>query len=229
MSIKRKGVQTESAVDVEYDNLTIGEHEGRLAYVADLGLQQSDYKGEIKVAQQLSLGIEILESTVKIDGEEHPRVLWTKPFNVFNNLTEKGNELIMLKNFDSSATEGSEADWEAQIYKPVSVNVVHTKGKGDAADMVYDNIGSLVAIPQKYQGGVAAAAITDGCTGDCDDANSPAIKALYGLAKYVFTKRLTEAGAKAVLDRAKGVDAPVTKTPVMDTPPVEAYDDDIPF
>lgn len=205
--------------NVEYTNLEAGEHEGRLVYVADLGLQKrDDYMGESRSnAQQLSLGIEIIGQTVSIDNKDVPRILWTKPFNVFYTLTEKGNEMKYFSVFDASAQVGSVADWDAVLGKPCNVVVTHRKGKGEKSNRVYDEISNLIPIPAKYQEGVGAALTTDMAVGDADDENNAATKAMFGLAKFVFDKRITVMKPQlAVIEGSKSDED-------------DDFEDDIPF
>ena len=192
MAIKRRGEQqTTERTDIEYVNLEAGEHEGRLRYVADLGMQKREYMGEEKPpAQQLALGIEIIGQSVEIDGKEQPRLLWTSGFNVFHELTERGKELQYFKVFDQAAVEGVEADWDSMINEPCNVVVIHTKGKGENSSRTYDNIDSLTPIPTKYKGGVEAGLITNGCTGDADDMDNPAQASMFGLPLYIHGNRI---------------------------------------
>jgi len=193
MAIKRRGEQqTTERSDIEYVNLEAGEHEGRLRYVADLGMQKRDYNKEEErpPAQQLALGIEIIGQTVEIDGKEKPRLLWTETFNVFHQLTERGKELKYFKVFDQAAVEGVVADWDSVLNEPCNVVVVHNKGKGANADRTYDNIDSLTPIPTKYKGGVEAGLITDGCTGDADDMDNPAQASMFGLPLWTHGRRI---------------------------------------
>jgi len=187
MALARRTESTgSSSGGSDIPNLEAGEHEGRLVYVADLGLQKQEYKGEVKPdAQQIALGIEIVGQTIELDGKEVPRYLWTKPFNIFATLTPKGNELKMFSVFDPSANEGELPDWEAQLGKPCSVVVEHVHKD----DNVYDNIKSVLSIPAKYQDGVEAASLSP-AIGDSDEADNVVNKALFGLAKYVFDKRV---------------------------------------
>lgn len=173
--------------NVEYTNLAVGEHEGRLVYVADLGMQEREYMGEVKPpAKQLSLGIEVMGNAVDVDGTMRPRLLWSKPFNVFKSMNERGIEYKYYKAFDTTAAEGSVADWEAMLGMPVNVIVKHHK----AGDRTYDNIDTLAAIPSKYHSNVAPTEFTDACVGDCSDENNSAQRAMFGLAKFVFDKRI---------------------------------------
>lgn len=194
MAIKRRGEVTESNKDFEpIPNLEEGEYEGRLRYVADLGLHNNDYKGEKKPdVQKLALGIEIIGESVEIDGEQKPRLLWASPFNVFRTLTERGKELAMLKVFDPKAKEGEEADWDAVIDECCSVMVEHVHGRGENADRIYDNIASLNSIPAKYKKDVGEGSITDGCTGDADEEENPAQQAMFGLPRWFHDNRLEE-------------------------------------
>ena len=191
MSLKRRGsAPADSAI--EYENLAVGEHEARLVYVADLGLQAREYKGEVKPpAQQISLGLEIIGETVVIDDKELPRILFTSPFNIFQQLTEKGKELEFYRVFDPSAVENTDADWEKTLGMPCNVIIKHTQGKGDNSGRVFDNISHLTPIPQKYQDGVAEGKV-ETAIGDADDPENTVTKALYGLAKYVYDRRIEE-------------------------------------
>lgn len=176
---------------IEYTNLEEGEHEGRLVYVADLGLQSKEYAGTfLGNIQQISLGIEIPDAhLVDSEGDKLPRLLWTKPFYIYNSLTKKGIELEYYSIFDKSAEPGNVPDWEAQLGKPVSAYVEHVNGKGENSDRVYDNIKYLSAIPAKYQDGVAKNELVT-CIGDSDDPENECTKALFGLAKFVYEKRV---------------------------------------
>jgi len=172
----------------DYDKLEDGEYEGRLIFVADLGLQEREYMGETKPpAQQISLGIEILGEPVTIDGQEVPRLMWTKAFNIFDTMNEKGNEFKFFRVFAPSAREGQVADWEAVLGEPCNVVVGTRKSK----DREFDNIDDLTPIPAKYRDAVPPAELSP-AIGDADDESNPATQALYGLAKYIYDKRLSE-------------------------------------
>ena len=191
-ALKRRSEQSENKSSATFTNLDPGEWEGRLVYVADLGLHAREYKGEAKpAAQKIALGIEMVGNTVTIDGEEKPRLLWTKPFNIFHSLTEKGTEMKYYNIFEPNAGDGDDADWDAQLGKPVSVNVVHVK-KDDAT---YDNISSLAPIPKKYQKDVGEATI-EPCIGDADDEENACTKALYGLTRWTYDRRIDEGPTK---------------------------------
>ena len=190
MALVRRVVETENTSSVEYENLEAGEHEGRLVYVADLGLQHREYMGEVKPpAQQISLGIEIVGKSITVDGQEQPRLLWTQPFNIFSTMNERGKELPYYKAFDPSAEEGQIADWDSVLGMPCNVYIKHINGKGEYANRKFDNIESLSPIPSKYQKDVEANRI-EPAIGDAEDPNNPATQALYGLALYVYNKRL---------------------------------------
>lgn len=216
MALKRRSPKSEgSSSEVVYENLkNNGEYEGRLIYVADLGLQERSYKGEEKPpAQQISLGIEILGETVDIDGKATPRLLWTSPFNIFQQLTEKGKELEYYKVFNPSAEPDTDADWDSALGEPCNVIITHVEGRGANVGKTFDNIKSLTAIPTKYRKGVEEATLTP-CIGDADDEDNEATKAMYGLARFVWDKRLKEEPVKAP-----------QSTPAID----EDEEDDIPF
>ena len=193
MALNRKSSVSTTATssEVEYTNLKEGEYEGRLVYVADLGLQEREYMGESKPpAQQISLGIEILGEYVMVDGKKQPRLLWTRPFNIFYEMSEKGYEYKYYKVFEPTAKEGQVADWESVLGRPCNVLVVNVAGKGENANKIYDNIDSISPIPTKYQGDVPASVITDQAVGDEDDENNPAQRAMFGLPRYIFDRRI---------------------------------------
>ena len=171
-------------------NMPEGEYEGRLVYVGDLGLQHRSFSGEEKPdAYQIALGIEILGHTVEFDGVEKPRLMWTKGFNIFNVMNEKGAEYKYYKVFNPKAEEGQVADWEKVLGEPCSVTVKHRQGKGEYADSVFDEIGSVSPIPAKYKASVPEATLTP-CIGDCEDEDNDATKALYGLVKWIHGRRV---------------------------------------
>ena len=187
MALNRTTAQQETNSNVEYSNLAVGEHEGRLVYVADLGMQAREFKGEEKTpAQQLSLGIEIMGNSVNVDGTMRPRLLWSRPFNVFQTLNERGIEYQLYKAFNTSAQEGTVADWDEVLGTPVNVVVKHRA----AGDRTYDDIASLSPIPARFHDSIAASEFTDSSVGDCEDDSNPAQQAMFGLPKYVFDRRI---------------------------------------
>ncbi len=215
MAINRVSPQAEKSTStIEYTNVAEGEHEGRLVYVADLGLQERNFAGEEKPpAQQISLGIELVgqEQTLS-DGGTLPRILWSKPFNIFQTMNERGNEYKYYKMFVPTARDGEVADWDSVLGMPVNVVVTHTK----SGDRTYDNISSMSAIPTKYQSEVTAAATTEMAVGDAEDENNIATKAMFGLVKYLHEKRVngkvtetsTPVTAKAVANAEFAEDIP---------------------
>lgn len=188
-----------SNTDVEL--LDVGEYEGRLVYVADLGMHKKEYKGDYKGDfTMISLGVEVLGKTVSWeddDGVTHtrPMVMWTKPCYVYDTLTEKGIEYQLYSVFDPSAEEGEIPAWEKQLGKPCNINVTHKAGSGDHAGKVYANIGSLTPIPLKYQGSVPAAETVEMGLGDSLEENNHVNKALYGLPRWLFDNRITDSSS----------------------------------
>jgi hypothetical protein len=185
MSLNRKVVQVEKEFDGEsnFTRLGAGEYEGRLVYVADLGIQANTFDTEKPPCQQICLGIEIIGS----DNNGQPRLLFTRPFNIFSKMNELGVEYKMYKVFNTSAQPDTVADWDAVLGEPCSVKVIVTKSKDGSAE--YDNIDSLIPIPAKYRKDVGEARITP-AVGDCDDESNPVTQALYGLAKFIWEKRI---------------------------------------
>lgn len=190
MGLKRRTPQAETST-VEYEKLENGEYEGRLAYVADLGLQEGMiWKGEQKPnAQQICLGIEIIGKHVTIDEVARPRVLWTEPMNIFSTLTEKGKEMKYYSVFNKSAKEGEVADWEAVLGTPCNVIVGKSQSKDGTKE--YDNIDRLEPMPEKYHKDVPAGEI-EPAIGDSDDPDNVVTQALFGLPLYVYKKRIVD-------------------------------------
>ena len=175
---------------MEYENLTEGEHEARLIYVADCGMQPREYRDDFKTpAQQISLCFEVLGSTVKVDGVEQPRTIWSKPFNIFGSMSGLSTEYAMFKAFVPTVQEDTVADWKSVLGKPVNIIIKHFKKD---ADTTYDNVAGLSSIPMKYQDKVEPAITPDFSIAGCEDEDSPAIKNLFGLAKFVHEKRITD-------------------------------------
>jgi|TARA_R110000744_G_C19346848_1_gene559973 hypothetical protein len=189
MAINRISPKAEkSSSSIEYTNVPEGEHEGRLVYVADLGLQERDFAGESKPpAQQLALGIELVGQVQTMsDGGTLPRILWSKPFNIFQTMNERGNEYKYYKMFVPTAQEGQVAEWDNVLGLPISVVVSHST----SGDRTYDNISSLNPVPTKYRDQVADAMTAEMAVGDAEDANNVATKAMFGLVRYIHEKRI---------------------------------------
>jgi len=190
MAINRVSPQAEKSTStIEYTNVA-----------------ERNFAGEEKPpAQQLSLGIELVgqEQTLS-DGGTLPRILWSKPFNIFQTMNERGNEYKYYKMFVPTARDGEVADWDKVLGMPINVVVTHSK----SGDRTYDNISSMSAIPAKYQDQVPPAATTEMAVGDAEDENNIATKAMFGLVKYLHDKRVngpvveksTPVKAKAVAD-----------------------------
>jgi hypothetical protein len=113
--------------------------------------------------------------------------MWSQPFNIFYKMSDKGKEFAYYKIFEPAAKPDTIADWGEQLGKPCSVIIKQVKKD----DVTYDNIGSLAPIPKKYQDGVGEAQI-EPCIGDADDDENQCTKALFGLARWVFDRRLNE-------------------------------------
>jgi len=190
MGLKRKKAVSESKVEL----LEVGEYEGRLAYVADLGIQKGgEYKGKPKPdTQKLCLGIEILGKEVEIDGEVKPQVLWSNAFAWYENMKGEGAELPLYAVFEPTAAAKQESDWEAQLGKPCTVVIAHSK------DGQYANIKALLAIPKKYQDSVPEMATTDSCVGDSDDEANPAQVNTYGLPRWLIENNQVDESGEGV-------------------------------
>lgn len=192
MSIKRR-IKASESDGVEIPLLDKGEYEGRLRYVADLGVHTNEHKGVKKPdVQKLCLGIEILGETIELEDGVKPRLMWSDAFNIYHQLTEKGKEIVMFRVFDPSAQVGDVADWDAVINEPCNVIVTHKDGTGDNAGKVFANIETISPVPSKYKSGVEEGLIKDGCTGDVDDPENPAQKATFGLPEWLLERRIME-------------------------------------
>lgn len=203
-----------------WENLTPGDHEGRLAYIADLGLQAREFKNEFKGNfQQISLGIEIVGKGMEVTEDEvtrmEPRILWTKPFYIYSSMDSKGKEFEYYALFDTSAEVDTIPDWEAQLGKPISVHVETVKGTGKNKDHTYDNVKSIARIPEAYQAGVGELSVTP-CIGDSDDPENVVTKGLFGLPKHVFDKRVKDGDVPA---EESGVPGEVGAVPVTEESP----------
>ena len=204
MALNRVSPKTErSNSSSEYTNVAEGDHEGRLVYVADLGLQERNFAGEEKPpAQQLALGVELVgQVQTMTDGGTVPRILWSKPFNIFQTMNERGNEYKYYKMFVPTAQEGQVADWDKVLGLPISVVVSHST----SGDRTYDNISALNPVPTKYRDQVADAATTQTAVGDAEDANNAATKAMFGLVRFIHEKRINgNAPSSPVTAKAAG-------------------------
>jgi len=216
MSLNRQAPQGTPNKDtnIEYENLEVGEHDGRLVFIADVGFHKREYMGDFKGNfQNLCLGIEIVGKTFTMDGVQKPVMMWTKAFPVYENMFENSGEFKFYSAFVPTAQDKDVPDWEAQLGKPVNVVVEHTPDKKDPKK-VYDNIASLAPIPAKYQEGVEAATITP-AAGNGKEVQD----ALYGLAKWLFDNQLSDEQLGRDFHNEAAADA-VSEFP---------EDDDIPF
>ena len=108
-------------------------------------------------------------------------------FNIFGRMDSKSNEFAMFKAFVPTAKEDSIADWESVLGKPVNVIIKHHKKD---ADTTYDNVAGITSIPKKYLANVGKPVTTEFSIAGCEDADSPAIQNLFGLAKFIHDKRV---------------------------------------
>jgi len=187
--LERKSPKSNPSKDFdEIPLLEAGDHDARLVYVADLGLQRKEYKGEFQGNfQQISLGLEIVGETVMIDDKEVPRLLWTRPFYIYDTLTEKGLEKKFFNVFDSSADVGEVPDWDSQLGKPCNVVVKNTEGKGENSGKTFNNVETISSIPAKYQDAIAENKLEPQV-----GMNEEIEEHLFGLAKYVFDKKIVQ-------------------------------------
>ena len=172
MAIKRTAQQSNTMPE----QLAEGKYKARLAYVADLGVQKSEWQGEDNSCQQIALGLEILGETKDIgtDGNEEivPNVIFMRGFNIFQAMSERGNEYKRYKAFNAEAKDGEVADWDGVLGTPVMVTIKHNKDG-------YAEIVDLAGIPEEFQAGIDPMLTTDSCTGDVGDESNPAQKATF--------------------------------------------------
>ena len=217
MSLTRQAPQgvpdKTSNSNIEYTNLELGEHDGRLAYIADLGFHEVKYQGESKgFFQHYALGIEMIGHTVKIDDKEQPKLLWGKAFPIYKDLTETSGEFKAYSVFEPSVQEKDVPDWDAQLGKPCNVIIDHAV----VGDNTYDNIKSLVGIPSKYQSNVPEGSITPSA-----GRTKEVMDAMYGLVKWLYDRQVTNEEHVGT----KPTPAPVAQSVVE----ADNFDDDIPF
>ena len=180
-------------------------------------MQRPVYKGEEQdERQQIALGIELVNSSVTIDGEEKPSLLWTMPINIYYSMTERGIETKMYQVFDPTAMVGEVADWDSVLGKPCNVITYHNTKDG----RTYDNIKTILPIPAKYQDTVAPNRILDFSIGDSDDENNPAQKALFGIPRNAYTRRLNQ---------AQYTENEKPKLEVVNAAADDDFEDDLPF
>tara|TARA_R110002096_G_scaffold39407_3_gene107905 strand:+ start:543 stop:1166 length:624 start_codon:yes stop_codon:yes gene_type:complete len=207
MAIKRTAVKQASTAPT--DVLPADDYEARLVYVADLGIQKGNPKYDQKDNQQLALCLEVIGHTREFEGETVPEFLWGRGFNIFQKLNELGNEYKNFKIFDPSCQEGDVADWDNVLGVPCSVTTVIN-------DRGYAEVSALNPLPKKYHGGVGESLVTDMSTGDVDDEDNPAQKAMYGLPRWlVDNNRVGHEEGKPL--------------PAQEAVPSPIDDDDIPF
>tara|TARA_R110002167_G_scaffold299111_1_gene503449 strand:- start:15 stop:638 length:624 start_codon:yes stop_codon:yes gene_type:complete len=176
MAIKRTAVRQVSAAPT--DVLPEDDYDARLVYVADLGVQKGNPKYDQKDNQQLALCLEIVGRTREFEGETVPQLLWGSAFNIFQKLNELGNEYKNFKIFEPSCQEGDVADWDKVLGVPCSVSTIIN-------DRGYAEIEEITRVAKKHLDGVLDSIVTDMCTGDVDDEDNPAQKAMFGLPRWL--------------------------------------------
>ena len=166
------------------ESLGKGKFKARLVGVVSLGLFQDTHKGKVKKpAEKMSLLVEVIGKTVELGDETVPRTMWVNPFNYWELLTGKGNELKWYLAFDEMAEEDDVPDWEAMLGKAIYiVNKPNDKG--------YDDIESLVSMDEEVAANLPPAETEL----FIDDAESVKDK-LFGLAKYQYEQPHYEAEA----------------------------------
>jgi len=164
----------------DYDKLGKGKFKARLITVANLGMFQDTYKGELKdPAPKMALQVEIIGKPVKIGDDMKPRQMWVSPFNFFSKLTPKGNELKYYTAFDEMAEANDVPDWEAMMGKAIYVVV-----KPSDDENAYDNIVALSAMDEEVADNLDAA--ESELMIDNVEGNERLEGRLFGLAKYQY-------------------------------------------
>jgi len=178
----------------EYDKLGKGKFKARLITVANLGKFQDTIRGEVKdPAEKMAIQFEIIGKPVKIGEDMKPRQMWASPFNYWEKLTEKGNELKYYLAFDEMAEAKGIPDWESMMGKAVYVII-----KPSECENAYDNIVALSAMDEEVAENLDAAEselIIDNVEG-----NERLEGRLFGLAKYQYEQPHYIAEANPNLD-----------------------------
>ena len=197
--------------------LPAGDYDGRLVYVADLGIIRDEYKGEVNERQKLVLGIEILgkEVEVEVDGEKvtKPLVLWSKAFNIYAKTSSKSIEFKFATVFDPTFKGGIPFDWDDVLGSPVSVGLSVTD------DGKYNNIESLLPIPARFATNLNEA-VSDPYAGRYDE--EPIKSNIYGLPLWLVKNRGELADAPKEVEPKQGEVAPAA-------PAAQVAEDDLPF
>jgi len=220
MAIQRASSKKESS----NNNVALqaGEYDGRLVYVADLGIIRDEYKGEVNERQKLVLGIEILgkEVEIDVDGEKvtKPLVLWSKAFNIYAKTSSKSIEFKFATVFDPSFKGGVAFDWDDVLGAPVSVRLSVTD------DGKYNNIESLMPIPARFAASLNEA-VSDPYAGRYDE--EPIKSNIYGLPLWLVKNRGELAEAPKEVEPKTGEVAPAAEAAqaAVEAAPV----DDLPF
>jgi len=194
--------------NTDYDKLGKGRFKARLITVANLGMFQDTYKGELKdPAPKMALQVEIIGKPVKIGDDMKPRQMWVSPFNFFSKLTPKGNELKYYTAFDEMAEASDVPDWEAMLGKAIYVVV-----KPSDDDNAYDNIVALSAMDEEVANNLDAA--ESELMIDNVEGNERLEGRLFGLAKYQYEQPHYEAeGATSGANQATPEDDPTEDDP----------------
>lgn len=197
---------------VEVSKLGRGKFKARLVAVADLGKFQDTYMGELKnPTNKMALCIEVPGNYVDFGDGKQPRRLWTRPFNFYNSLTEKGNELKFYQAFDEFAEDGLVPDWAAQLGKGVYIIVKETEKDGK----VYDTLDSLVAMDEEVAANMPEAETP--FIIDAVEDNKQLEEMLFGLAKYQYDQpHYTDGKPQSGSDKPQNGD-------------FDNFDDDIPY
>lgn len=168
---------------VEYEKLESGTYPARLVQVIDLGLQNQEFKGEVKAPrQEIALTYEFLDEFLKDeDGNEQtdkPRWL-TETMPLYNLNSEKAKSTLRYKALDPD--EVHEGDFSALLGTPVSVTVVQNPGTGKHKGKVFENIDSIAPMRRKDIE-KAAELVNEAVFFDCDD---PDIEVFLKLPKFL--------------------------------------------
>jgi len=216
-------IERVSTSNKENNNVALpaGEYDGKLVYVADLGLIRDEYKGEVTERQKIVLGIEILGKEVEldVDGEKvtKPLVLWSKAFNIYAKTSSKSIEFKFATVFDPSFKGGVAFDWEEVLGSPVSVALTVTD------DGKFNNVASLMPIPARFAASLDEA-VSDPYAGRYDE--EPIKSNIYGLPLWLVKNRgeLAEQPKEVapktgeVAPAAEAAQAAVEASPVDDLP-----------
>lgn len=131
----------------KYPVAPAGVHPGRISHVVDIGVQNREWKGEVKApARQLAINIEMVNSEYEQDGEKRRHRISPRPFNVMTD--SKAALQKFLKAIDPKNTING--DFTKLAGLPLMVSVIHTTKAKDGKEITYANFGGAMPAPEGF-------------------------------------------------------------------------------